>query len=154
MKRIIVIFLVLFCFVGVNATARGTSARQKTVLLKTIGVLSAQSVYLTYTSIGSCADGHAKGNYKDDFAARLLKEYNVFNKASIKQLNSLLSSGVLGSQDVQFVSKLIETFELLQAQANGYRNYILTRKLAHKRIYSRKRKQAWRNISELLGLNK
>ncbi len=155
MKRLTVLLIALLC-IGSTGLSTPTQARDRHtgLLLETIGVLSAQGVYLTYTSIGTLADGHAKGNYKDDFSVKLLNEYNALSRSSIKQLNKLLSSGVLGQTDVTFVAKLIQTFELLTAQSNGYKNYILTQNKAHLKVYSEKRREAWKNIAELLGLNK
>ncbi len=155
MKRSILLLVALFCLSGLNVQSHLQAGDRHTgLLLETIGVLSAQGIYLTYTSIGTLADGHSKGTYKNDFAVKLLNEYNTLCRTSMKQLNKLLSSGVLGDPDIKFVSKLIQTYELLIGEANGYKNYILTGQRAHIKVYSEKRRAAWSNISDLLGLNK
>ncbi|PKL40544.1 MAG: hypothetical protein CVV44_02765 [Spirochaetae bacterium HGW-Spirochaetae-1] len=124
------------------------------LLLETVGVLSAHSIYLTYSSIGTLADGHANKTYKNDFSVQMLEEYEGISKTAINQLNKLLSSGVLTPPDVEFVNRLIETYQLLIGEASGYKNYILTGQQAHIKTYSEKRNAAWKNISELLGLDK
>ncbi len=155
MKRLTSFFIALacVCFFSFQAPLQARQS-QKGLLLETIGVLSAQGVYLTYTSIGTLADGHSKGTYKNDFAVKLLNEYNTLCRTCVRQLNKLLSAGVLGRQDISFVSKLIETYELLIGESNAYKNYVLTGQREHIRVYSKKRRAAWRNISDLLGLNK
>jgi hypothetical protein len=124
------------------------------VLLETIGVLSAHGIYLTYSSIGALADGHSNKTYDDNFTVQMLTEYNNISDNAIKQLKKLLSSGVLESSDVVFVNRLVETHELLKAEADGYRNYVRTKQTDHLKVYSEKRNAAWKNISELLGLDK
>jgi len=135
-----------------SSSESGADSKSTGLLLETIGVLSAQSIYLTYSSIGTMADGHANKTYKDDFALQMFSEYSSISTGAIKQLNKLLSSGVLTGQDIKFVSDLIATYELLISESNAYKNYVSTGNKDYLKVYSDKRKLAWKNISELLGL--
>lgn len=124
----------------------------KTILLESVGHFSAQAIYLGYISIGTIADGHAKGVYEKETADELLsKNINLCN-GSVTQLNKLLASGALGGEDISYVNGLIDTFNLLSAQAGGYRNYIRTGDANHVKVFSSKREAAWKNITELLGI--
>jgi len=153
MKRIssVSALVIIACSILIPGQSRAQT-KGKDVMLHTIGVLSGQGIYLTYTSIGTLVDGHHKKAYKDDFAVKLLDEYNMLSNKTIKQLNKLLSSGILSDADVKFINKLITTYELLTAESNGYKNFILTKQRSHITIYSKNRKAAWKNISELLGI--
>ncbi len=122
------------------------------LLLETIGHFSGQTLYLSYISIGTVADGHAKEVYDNASADELLSKSISLCNGSVEQLNKLLSSGALGHEDIGFVNGLVDTFNLLAAQAAGYRNYIKTGNASHVQIFSEKRKAAWKNITELLGI--
>jgi len=123
-----------------------------TILLESIGHFSGQTLYLTYISIGTIADGHAKEVYNDATTDELLGKSIGLCSGSVAQLNKLLSSGVLSGEDITYVSGLIDTFNLLSAQASGYRNYVKTGDANHVQVFTAKRKAAWKNISELLGI--
>ena len=96
------------------------------ILLESIGHFSGQAVYLSYISIGTIADGHAKDVYDDAATDELLAKAISLCNGSVEQLNRLLSSGELGGEDITFVSGMIDTFNLLSAQAGGYRNFVKT----------------------------
>lgn len=122
------------------------------LLLETIGHFSGQTLYLSYISIGTIADGHAKKVYEDAMADELLGKTIGLCKGSMDQLNKLLSSGALSGEDISYVSGLIDTFTMLSAQASGYRNFVKTKDANHIQVFSAKRKAAWENITKLLGI--
>jgi len=77
------------------------------LLLETIGALSAQGIYLTYTSIGSASDGHVSGVYTDELTSQLLLEYIYLSEAARDQLSLLMTSGTLDSEDLSYVAQLV-----------------------------------------------
>ncbi len=128
------------------------SSDNNSILLESVGHFSGQAVYLSYISISTIADGHAKDVYDDAATDELLAKAISLCNGSVEQLNKLLSSGELGGEDITFVSGMIDTFNLLSAQAGGYRNYVKTGNASHVQVFSAKRKAAWKNITELLGI--
>ncbi|TAL34439.1 MAG: hypothetical protein EPN93_12000 [Spirochaetes bacterium] len=124
------------------------------IMLETIGTLSAQGVYLTYGAIGSVADGYAKKIYTKELTTQLLTEYATLSGSAAKQLEKLAASGALSAEDVGYVNKLVSTYNHLIAEANGYKNYVSTGKQEHVKVYSDEREKAWAAISDLLGLKK
>ncbi len=143
------IFMVLL----IAALCRPASSDDKTnLLLESIGHFSSQSVYLTYIAIGTVSDGHAKQVYSKETADELLGKLVGLCSAAVGQLNKLLSSGAMAGEDIQFTSKLIDTFNLLSAQAASYRNFTRTGDTSHIKIFTEKRQEAWKNIKSLLGI--
>jgi hypothetical protein len=150
MKNRLLIALMAALFLTLSGPAAQND--NPTILLETIGHFSGQTLYLSYISIGTIADGHAKGVYEKSTADELLAKTINLCKGSVDQLNKLLSSGALGGEDIAYVNGLVDTFNLLSAQAGGYRNYIRTGDANHVKVFSSKREAAWKNITELLGI--
>ncbi len=140
-------FLILLIAIPGKLKAQDTD-----LLLETIGVLSAQGLYLTYVSIGTLADGHANGNYDNDFTIQALQEYQNLAIVSRDQLKKLLTSPSIKGEDIIFIDDLISTLELLRGEAEGYSKYLETGSEEYIKIYDKKRTDAWDKITVLLDL--
>jgi hypothetical protein len=151
LMRKVSLLIVLFCICSILPKPVMAGSNEE-LLLETVGVLSAQGLYLTYTSIGSLADGHANKTYKKEFTVESLDKFVNLTKVAKEQLDKLLGSGAAKGADIEFINKLIATYDLLIAESNAYKNYCNTGAQEHLKIYDQKRNAAWKNIEELLGL--
>lgn len=140
---------IVIMLLAVNSAA----AQNEKVLLETIGVLSAQGIYLTYTAIGTLADSYDKDVYDTDFTIQVLEEYLSITSAAKEQLNNLLSTGAITGNDITYLNKLIVTYDLLTAEANALKNFVRTGDTKHADVFHENREAAWDNITELLGLD-
>jgi hypothetical protein len=120
--------------------------------LTTIGALGATTMYTTYMAIGSISDGHANDVYDDETTSGLLQSLAQMAQSSKESLENLKAAGRLGKEDVEFVSEMINTFDLLSAQARSYMQYVKTGNKGNAREYDDNRKQAWSKIVVLLGI--
>ena len=146
-KLYLTLFFILF---GIQIL----SAQNKSVetLLETCGVLSAQGVYITYTSIGTLADAYIYGVYDDEATAGFLSEYILLSEAVNEQLNILLKTGSLHSDDIGFVVGLNNIYELLISEADAFRKFVTTKDESYLHIYDDNRLKAWDKIAILLEL--
>ena len=92
----------------------------RALLLETCGVLSAQGVYITYTAIGTLADAYIYGVYDDETTAGILSEYILLSEGVNEQLNVVLKTGNLNSDDIGFVVGLNNIYELLISEADAF----------------------------------
>jgi hypothetical protein len=129
------------------------SADTQQVLLQTTGALCAQGLYLTYTSVGTLADGYVKKVYDKDSASQYLNAYIEIIQRIKEQLNKLQQSGAIQGEDVAFVAKIVDTYDLLSAEANAFQSFLSSGGQANIDVYDTKRKAAWKNIQEILGIN-
>jgi hypothetical protein len=141
--------LLLFGAVRPGFCARDT----QTIMLQTTGALCAQGLYLTYTSVGTLADGYVKKVYDKDTATQYLNAYIEIIKRIKEQLNKLQQSGAIQGEDVAFMAKIVDTYDLLQAEANSFQSYLTNGGQANVDVYDAKRKAAWKNIQEILGIS-
>ena len=148
MKKIcLILFFIIF---GIQIL----SAQNKSVetLLETCGVLSTQGVYITYTSIGTLADAYVYGVYDDETTEEILSEYILLSEAVNEQLNVLLKTGSLHSDDIGFVIGLNNIYELLISEADAFRKFVTTKDESYLHIYDDNRLKAWDKIAILLEL--
>ena len=148
MKKIyLILFFIIF---GIQIL----SAQNKSIetLLETCGVLSAQGVYITYTSIGTLADAYVYGVYDDEATAGILSEYILLSEAVNEQLNVLLKTGSLHSDDIGFVIDLNNIYELLISEADAFSKFVTTKDESYLHIYDNSRLKAWDKIAILLEL--
>ena len=123
------------------------------VMLQTTGALCAQGLYLTYTSVGTLADGYVKKVYDKDSASQYLNAYIEIIKRIKEQLNKLQQSGAIQGEDIAFVAKIVDTYDLLGAEANAFQSFLTSGGQANIDVYDTKRKAAWKNIQEILGIS-
>jgi hypothetical protein len=123
------------------------------VLLQTTGALCAQGLYLTYTSVGTLADGYAKKVYDKDTTNQSLNAYIAIIKRIKEQLTTLQQSGALKDDaDTAFVTKVLATYELLNGEATAFQSFLSSGAQDDVDVYSSRRKAAWKNIQEILGI--
>jgi hypothetical protein len=141
---------VLFCFCTVCPRASAADTQQ--IMLQTTGALCAQGLYLTYTSVGTLADGYVKKVYDKSAASQYLKAYIEIIKRIKEQLNKLQQSGVIQGEDLTFMAKILDTYDLLAGEADAFQSFLTSGGQANVDIYDTKRKAAWKNIQEILGI--
>jgi len=160
MKKFLLIpTLLLFLVFAVSAQGSGSSSslskknnNNSDIVLKTLGMSLGQGVYTTFASIGTIADAYAKGAYEDSFAQQLLKEYIQLSKVMSQQLSELSRSGKLNANDKAYVQDVINTYNYLSYEAQGYHDYIASESSQDLNTYNTNRDKAWQNISRLLDL--
>ena len=135
-----------------EATENKQAAGNQGVFLETIGFLSAQSLYLTYISIGTTADGFAKETYDQDAATQLIQTYQNFTTGAKDQLNLVLTEGNLSEEDTDIINNIIAGFDLLNAEATSYLSYIETGDEKYINQFTKQKDKAWKHIAELMGL--
>ena len=146
MKYIYILF-----FIMIFGTQNLNANYVQDTLLETCGVLSAQGIYVTYSAIGSLADGYASDVYDDEMATQILSEYIVMSESVNEQLNLLIKTGILSSEDVGFVIELNNIYELLIAEAGAFSDFIRTKDESYIYVYDSNRTKAWNKIAELMG---
>ena len=122
------------------------------LLLETVGTLSAQGIYLTYSSIGTTADGYASGGYDLDFSSTVISELISFSQVAKDQLTLLISSGILSGEDITFVAQLITGYTYLISEAEAFNQFLKTDDEKYIKEFDKYRLQAWDLISEMLEL--
>ncbi len=126
--------------------------KNSALLLETVGVLSAQGIYLTYASIGTIADGYVNETYNSDFAFDMASELITLSQTAKEQLTLLLKSEILSSEDISFVAQLITGYGYLISQAEALIQIIETDNKKYINEFENYRLLAWDLISEMLGL--
>src|SRR5260370_2559429 len=99
------------------AVRPGLCADSQEAMLQTTGALCAQGLYLTYTSVGTLADGLVKKVYDKDTTGQYLQSYVQIIKNIKKQLNMLQQSRALQGAEVAFMHTAVPTYHLHQPQA-------------------------------------
>ena len=143
--------LILLVLTAVYPTLCKADAQEQ--MLQTTGALCAQGLYLTYTSVGTLADAFVKKVYDKDTTNQYLQSYMQIIKNIKEQLNKLQQSGALQGEDVGFMAKVVDTYDLLAAEANAFQSYLNSGGQANIDVYDGKRKAAWKNIQEILGIS-
>ena len=146
MKKIYLTLFFMLCGIQILSAQNKSTER----LLETCGVLSAQGVYITYTSIGTLADAYVYGVYNNEDTAAILSEYIILSQAVNEQLNVLLKTGILNSDDIGFVIDLNNIYELLISEADAFSRYVTTKDEKYLTIYDDSRLKAWDKIAILL----
>ncbi len=122
------------------------------VMLESVGALAAQGMYLTYSSIGSTIDAWAFEAYTDEETVDILMEYVGMGEAVSDQLEVLLYSGVMNSEDIAYVSEIIDAFDILIDEGNAAIDFIETGEESYLDRFENKRNEAWDKIADMLGL--
>ncbi|MBN2789194.1 MAG: hypothetical protein JXR69_03315 [Candidatus Delongbacteria bacterium] len=149
-RRMMLLILIIGAFFASSYSQ--SSYKQTNTLLETIGTLSAQSAFMSYTSIGALSDGYIYGAYTDETTITLSAVYMSFATTTKDQLYLLISSGTLSDDDLKFVSELIECFNMIIAQTEAFGNYVSSKDDSYAVIYENNRQKAWSKISNILGI--
>jgi len=122
------------------------------VLLETVGALSAQGLYLTYSAIGSTLDSWSYGAYTDTETVDMILEYVGMCEAVSDQLQVLLDSNIMNSEDITYVSEIIDALAILVDEGDAAVDFIETGEESYLTRFEEKRQAAWDKIAYLLGL--
>jgi len=122
-------------------------------LMEAVGVLAGFQLYQTYLNIGFLADGKTEGVYKDSDVKQLLAS---IMKPLGKVDQQLEKVGKLAQTraDREAAAKLRKIAILLREQGKALETFWTSDKPADGMKYESTRKQAWTEISALLGLDK
>ncbi len=145
---------ILIClFIGLLSfdQTRAQDSNDKTVVLETLGVLSAVTVYNTYLAIGAVADGYGT-TYEAEYAISLMNEQSSFLSKTQEQLDALVATKFLDENDKDFVKRTSECVNYLRNQAEAMAKYAKTEAQADLDSYNFYRDRAWKLIEDLLGL--
>ena len=140
-------------FVSIISIFFTTSLFANTLMLESIGAMGGSNIYLTYTSIGVIADSYAKEIYDKE---QTINFVTVIERQAVVQKNyfeRMMKSNDIPADDKPFVKKMIECYTLLIDEAKYLIEFVNTGKESSAKNFQTKREQAWKSISEILGLN-
>ena len=143
---------ICICFAVFLMGFAGTLKSDEKILLETIGQLSAQNLYLTFTSIGATADAYGKGVYKKKQTKLILQSYLNMSILSKTQLLKLLKTKHVRGTDIKAVKQLITGNELLIAEGTAFKKYIDSGSRKDLADYEKNRKAAWKKIAAIMGI--
>jgi len=121
--------------------------------LETIGATAASTLYLSYMAIGVVADAYQNKAYNKNTASGFVREAVAIMGVCKNYMNRLSTEGGLSNNDIATAKKMIETFDLLINEGQSFINYVETNDSKHVKAFHDYRNKAWKNISEILGLN-
>ena len=121
-------------------------------MLETVGVLSGQGLYLTYTSIGAVMDAWSYDAYTDQEAMDMLYEFVAICETVVDQFDILLDSDIMNAEDVDYVSQLSGAYTLLIKQGEAGIDFIDMGTETYIDKFEENRITAWDKIAYLLGL--
>ncbi len=151
MKKILTTLIAVLLLVSFSS-ALSAYDDDTEVMLETIGALSAQDLYLTYSSIGSTLDAWCFEAYTDEETVDMLLEFVGMCEAVSDQLTILLYSDIMNSEDIAFVSEIVDAFDILIDEGEAAINFIETGEEIYLDLFEDKRNKAWDKIADLLDL--
>ncbi len=151
MKKILTTLLAVLLLVSFSSSLSAYDDDTQ-VLLESVGALAAQGLYLTYSSIGSTLDAWYFEAYTDTETVDMILEYVGMCEAVSYQLDVLLDSNIMNSEDITFVTEIIDAFDILIDEGDAAIDYIETGEESYLTRYEEKRQAAWDKIAYLLGL--
>lgn len=149
MKRFLAAGLITFFLGGSFSFAQNTP--KETIALETIGAMGGSTLYLSYISIGTLADGFEKKVYEKDQAIQLVN--SVLNLLNVMKnyLEKGMSNGLFVGEDADFANKMTDCCNLLVIQAGHFVTYAKTGDRKYATEFDKARKQSWASIAKLLG---
>jgi hypothetical protein len=121
--------------------------------LEAIGAMGGSNIYLTYISIGVIADCYANGVYEKEQTVNLISSIESQAKVQKDYFDKLSKAGDISADDKAFIKKMIACYNLLIDEAKYLNEFANTGKDSAVKNFDSKRMQAWKSISEILGLN-
>jgi hypothetical protein len=131
----------------------GTDEESVGQLLEAVGLLAGNQLYQTYLNIGFLADGKAEGTYKE-VEVRLLLASVLKPLEKVDQQLEKVSKIARAQKDKDALARLRRTAGLLRQQGKDLEQFWNGGRPADGIKYEAARKQAWAEISSLLGLEK
>ena len=121
-------------------------------LLETIGAVSGASLYQAYLTIGLLADAKEEGVYELKDAQGILATLDTLLAANTRKLQALGKLDTVGKNDRQTLSRLGDLHALLARQGRELQAYWKSGNPKDAEKYEATRKEAWKGISALLGV--
>ena len=151
MKKILTTLLAVLLLVSFSSALYAYDDDTQ-VLLETVGALAAQGLYLTYSSIGATVDAWSFETYTDTETVDMILEYVGMCEAVSDQLDALLDLRVMNSEDVAYISEIIDAFDILIDEGDAAIDFIETGEESYLDRFEEKRIAAWDRIAYLLDL--
>ncbi len=152
MKKIVLSFFVSVMLFPLAMPSVSHAQSQEDIRLETIGALSVQGIYLTYSSIGSLADAYENEVYEKKQTLKILSEYLALAKVAKSQLEKMVDETNLSEGDEKIIQQCIEIYILLIAEGEALEKYVETGTSSYTDTFHNKRKAAWTKIKALLNL--
>ncbi|MCL2154417.1 MAG: hypothetical protein FWH53_01995 [Leptospirales bacterium] len=130
-----------------------TSLFANDLLLETIGAMGGSNIYLTYMSIGVIADSYTKEIYDKEQTVSLITVIERQARVQKDYFEKMMKSNDIPSEEKVFIKKMIECYTFLIDESKYLVEYVNTGKESSAKNFQAKREQAWKIISEILGLN-
>lgn len=146
--------LLIILFLGTFLTAPIIYGQENSIALETIGAMGGSTLYLSYISIGTLADGYEKKVYPKEQAIQLVNSIlNILN-VNKNYIQKMLQAKQFVGEDVEFANKMIQATELLATEASAFINYAKTGDKKYATEFDNARKSAWSAVAKLLGFEK
>ena len=161
MKKIFLLTLIISMIVNLSLSQTSLSrfsqnkvSQNQTIeiLLETVGILSFQGVLITSTAIKSFTNGYIDKINDEELTLEMLSLYIELTTAVNEQLNDILKSGILDSEDTGLVIELNNIYELLLSSGDAFSKYIRTKNEPYLHIYDDNMSKAWDKIEQLMEL--
>ena len=135
------------------APAKAPPADDNAVLTETVGLLAGLQLYQTYLNIGLLADARAEGLYEAPALTQLLGSVVTPLEKVEKQLEKVAKLK-LSKEDEAAVARMQKIAGLLRQQGASLQSFWDTGGADHGKKYEEARQAAWKELSELLELEK
>lgn len=152
MKKIISI--ICLCFATVNCFAQSDCEKRETKLLEAMGSFSASALYCTYGMIGGISDGYAYKAYEAKTVNDLMDSQEKLADNLVKVLEDLVTENTLKDvNDKNYAATVIGILKGLKKQAQLLVDYVQNKTEKNMSAYDDQRKENWKGISKLMGLD-
>jgi hypothetical protein len=132
-----------------------TCEQREDKLLGVMGGLSAAYMYNTYAAVGAICDGFTGGTYTQESAGDMLDNQKKLADNLLNLLSELLTTNSLADKnDQDFMRTSIAVIKGLKNQAQYFQDYMKNKSDQRKDKYDEQRKENWKQISKLMGLDK
>jgi hypothetical protein len=145
------LFTLLAVFIFASAPAC-RSEQDNTVLLKTLGYTTGQSILITHMAVGTLVDACKAKTYNASEANNFVTTYINVTQGLKTQMNKLLEAGMLSTSDTEFIKSSITVLDLVLEEANACKTYVNSKTDANAQAYNKVRLKALAEIKTLLGM--
>ncbi len=123
----------------------------QTTMTTAMGTFIAQSLLMTYVSIGTTADAYTKKAYTPAEATDVLDTCQRTMKVAQDALKKLVDTGAVSSpSDVKYVTDSISAFDSLTEEAADVKACVQTMNQTNVKRFTAKKDEAWKKITTLM----
>ncbi len=116
-----------------------------------MGTFIAQSLLMTYVSIGTTADAYTKKAYTPAEATNVLDTCQRTMKVAQDALKKLVDTGAVSSaSDVKYVTDSISAFDSLTEEAADVKACLQNMNQTNVKRFTAKKDEAWKKITTLI----